>query len=63
MTTLSEAAAWHEQRATNLRADGEKLFGMGVPIGQHRKEQIAMHVRFAQAIREADTDEPVVTTP
>lgn len=60
MTTLAEAAAWHEQRAINLRADGETLLAMGVPIGTHRKEQIAMHTRFAKACREADTDEPQI---
>ena len=60
MTALAEAAAWHEQQLANMRRDYEVLKGLGVPLGQHRVQKMALHERFAIAIREADTDEPTL---
>lgn len=58
MTTLGEAAAWHESQLASMKADYEVLKGLGVPLGKHRADKMAMHERFAKAIREADSDEP-----
>ena len=61
MTTLGEAAQWHDMMAAALRSAAVKLLEMGVL--NHRADQIAMHERFAVAIREADGAEPTEAKP